>query len=204
MTILAASLATLTTLYWICLIVGGGLLLISSVAGGDADVGLDVDVDVDIDVDVDANAAHASALASWFSIQFVVFFMAVFGMIGVVMTQLSTTSGSVTLAAALAGGLIVGQGVQQLMRQLRKRSGDSTPQPDDYVNKLGRVTIAVEPQKKGEIVMRVGRAERYIPAVSKRDGQSFRSGQQVGVVGYTEGVVEIVSREEYEFLGKDA
>ena len=32
---LAAILPALTTLYWICLIVGGGLLITSSLAGGD-------------------------------------------------------------------------------------------------------------------------------------------------------------------------
>ena len=91
MTIPAISVPELTTVYWVCLIVGGGLLLISSIAGTDADAGFDADVDVDVDVDagVDAGHAHASALASWFSIQFIVFFMAMFGLVGVTLTHLT-------------------------------------------------------------------------------------------------------------------
>ncbi len=197
---IAASLPSLITLYWICLIVGGGLLIISSLAGTDADIGADVDVDGD----VSAGHAHASSLTTWFSIQFLVFFMAVFGVVGVTMTHLSSQTGSVTLGAALVGGLIFGQGVHQLMGKLRRTSGDSTPKVEDYVNKIARVTIAVEPPKRGEIALRVGRAERYIPAIAKRQDQTFASGTLVGVVGYHEGVAEIVSREEYEFLSEES
>ncbi|MFQ5494405.1 MAG: hypothetical protein ACE5EX_03395 [Phycisphaerae bacterium] len=210
---LAFGLPDLTTVYWICLIVGGGLLLISTLVGGDADAGVDVDVDVDLDVDVDADLsgdvsaeaghtghAHAGSLAAWFSLQFVVFFMAAFGLIGVTMSNLGSRTSGVTFAAALLGGLVVGQIVHQALRHLRKTSGDSTPRRDDYVDKLARVTVAVEPKRKGEIALRVGRAERFIPAVSSRADTAFASGDQVAVVAYRNGVAEVVSRKEYEFL----
>ena len=194
---LAASLPALLSIYWICLIVGGGLLIISSVAGGDADAGLDADVDVH----VDAGHAHASALTTWFSLQFVVFFMAVFGVIGVAMSYLTQQQSAVVLIGALVGGLIVGQTVHQVLQKLRRTSGDSTPKAEHYVNKLGRVTIAVAGGKTGEVALRVGRAERFLPAVAKHSDQDFETGQPVGVVDYRDGVVEVVSREEYEFLG---
>ena len=219
---LAAILPALTTLYWICLIVGGGLLIVSSVAGSHGDAGLDADVGVDVDVGVDADVgldadvgadvdvgadadvhvghAHATSLATWFSIQFIVFFMAVFGLIGVTMTYLSDQTSAFTFGGALLGGLIVGQGVHQLLRKLRRTSGDSTPQPQDYVNKLARVTITVAGTRTGEVALRVGRAERFLPAISKRADMTFKSGEQVAVVAYRDGVAEIISREEYEFL----
>lgn len=204
LTTLAVSLPELTTLYWVCLIVGGGLLLISSVAGGDADAGfdadLDVDIDVDADVDVDTGHIHASALASWFSIQFAVFFLAMFGVVGVTMTHLTQRTSGVVLTIALSAGLLVGQGVHQLMRKLRRSSGDSTPQTDDYVNKLARVTITVANEKKGEIALRVGRSDRFIPALSRHSHDTFSADQQVGVVAYRDGVAEVVSRKEFEFL----
>lgn len=204
LTTLAVSLPELTTLYWVCLIVGGGLILISSVAGGDADGGfdadLDVDIDVDADVDLDTGYVHASALASWFSIQFVVFFLAMFGVIGVTMTHLSERTPGVVLTIALCAGLLVGQGVHQLMRKLRRSSGDSTPKTQDYVNKLARVTISVANDKKGEIALRVGRSDRFIPALSKHAHDTFSPDQQVGVVAYRDGVAEVVSRKEFEFL----
>ena len=99
-------------------------------------------------------------------------------------------------------GLLIGQGVHQIMRKLRQTSGDSTPTPADYINKLGRVTIAVTKTSKGEIALRVGRSDRYIPALSKHEQDAFSSDQQVGVVGYSDGVAEVVSRKEFEFLNE--
>ncbi len=83
----AVILPELTTAYWVALILGGGLLLISTLAGGDADV--DIDMDLDVDVDIDTGHAHAASLATWFSMQFAVFFLAMFGLVGVTMTHLT-------------------------------------------------------------------------------------------------------------------
>lgn len=200
--ILAMNLLFMTSVYWVCLIVGGGLLLISSLAGGDTDAGIDADVDVDLDVDADVDGGHvpSGSLASWFSMQFVVFFMAVFGVVGVVLTHLTDTGAAGALTTAMVAGLVVGQAVHQLMRKLRRSSGDSTPRVRDYVDKLARVTVTVTAVKKGEVVLRVGRADRYIPAISKHAETTFASGDQVAVVAYRDGVAEVVSREEYEFL----
>ena len=198
----ALSLPAMATLYWICLIVGGGLLIISSLAGGDADAALDAELDVDVSVDSEVDTGHATAgsLASWFSMHFAVFFVAVFGLIGVTLTHLTDQTSGVAFVSALVGGLVIGQGVHQILRKLRRSSGDSTPQPRDYVNKIARVTIAVDHARKGEIAVRVGRAERFIPAIAKRADTMFKSGERVAVVAYRDGVAEIVSREEYEFL----
>lgn len=198
LTTLAVSLPELTTLYWVCLIVGGGLIVISSVAGGDADAGFDADLDVDLDVDT--GHAYASALTSWFSIQFVVFFLAMFGVVGVTMTHLTQRTSGVVLTLAISAGLLVGQGVHQLLRKLRRSSGDSTPKVDDYINKLARVTITVANEKKGEIALRVGRSDRFIAALARHSDDTFSPDQQVGVVAYRDGVAEVVSREEFEFL----
>ena len=126
--------------------------------------------------------------------------MAMFGLIGVVLTYLSATASVTVLISALVGGLIVGQGVHQLLRKIRRSSGDSTPQPKDFVNKLARVTVGITPPNKGEVALRVGRAQRYIPAVSRREDKPFRAGEEVGVIAYHAGVAEVVSREEFEFL----
>lgn len=213
MTIPAQGGMGLITAYWICLIVGCGLLLISSLAGGDTDLDLDMDTDIRLDVDADVSvsadvnvdghtAAGPASLASWFSMQFVVFFMAMFGLVGLTLTYLTGATPSVSFGCAALGGLVVGQGAHQILRKLQKGSGDSTTKPEDYVNKLARVTIAVANNRTGEVAVRVGRADRYVPAVAKHAKDSFDSGQQVGVVAYHNGVVDVVSREEYEFLNE--
>ncbi len=223
----------LTTAYWACLIVGGGLLLISSLAGGhgDADLGghfdgdigdisLDAHVDVgadfhapaDLSADIDAPAdvsgdihadhAGATSLTSWFSVQFVVYFLAMFGLIGVTLTHLTDAGGGVTVAVATLGGLLVGQGVHQLLRKLRRTSGNSTTHLADYLNKVARVTIDMSHQDTGEVALHVGSNERFLPAVSKREDAKFSRGDAVAVVEYQGGVAQVVSREEFEFLAK--
>lgn len=210
----ALALPALTTLYWVCLIVGGGLLVVSTLTGSDSDIDLDTDIDMDLDLDIDADLsadadlqvepghAHAGSLATWFSMQFVVFFMAMFGLVGITLSYMSQAGSIATLIFSTAGGFVVGQGAHQVIRKLRRGSGDSTPSPQDYVDKIARVTISIADGKTGEVALRVGRGDRYIPAVAKHKADRFDSGIQVGVVAYNDGVVDVVSREEYEFLAE--
>jgi len=220
---------TLSSVYVVCLIVGGGLIVVSTVFGGDADadvdveiggvdVGVDVDADVNLDVDVDADigadldvgadavlGAHVHApsglsLASWFSIQFVVYFLAVFGLVGTTLTQLSSAGSTTILLWSLIGGLGVGQGVHQLLGYLRRTSGNSAPNVADYINQPASVTIKIAPPQKGEVSVSVRGRTRFLPAVARRDDDLFESGDAVVVLAYRNGTAEVVSRKEYEFL----
>ncbi|MCK4658619.1 MAG: hypothetical protein KAV82_03770 [Phycisphaerae bacterium] len=225
------ALINLTAVYWICLVFGGGLVLISTLSGhGDAhhmDIGGHADVDGALHVDVDTDGAihaelpgHADTdlpgdvhstietatfavwLANWFSLRFVVFFVAVFGAIGVVLTHMTEMNSGAVLGIALAAGGAVGQGVHQVFRRLRRSSGDSTPQPTDYVHKLARVTIAIAHPNKGEVSLQVRGAQRYVPAVPGQPDTTFQLGEEVVVVGYRAGIAEVVSRDEYESLNR--
>jgi len=210
--VLADISPALIALYWICLIVGGGLLFISTVLGGDAhgDVGGDISLDTDVGTDFaghghaggDVHADHAgsASLATWFSMQFMVFFMAVFGLLGIALTYFTGAGAGTTLVVAAGGGLFVGQGVHQLFRRLRRSSGNSATLPGDYVNKVGRVTVHVSDLQKGEVAVSVGQNERFLPAMSKREGTAFSRGETVAVVDYEGGIARVVSREEFEFL----
>ena len=161
----AITMIDLTVVYWACLVLGGGLLAISALAGthADADVdvagaGVDFDADVggaDVDFDVDAggvgadfdadidgahadfaghadtDVGHVSGLASWFSIRFLIFFVAVFGAVGVVLTHLTGLGRGLVFGVAMVGGIAVGQCVHKLFLYLRRTSGDSAPRPQD-------------------------------------------------------------------------
>lgn len=206
---LLAALPSLATLYIVCLIVGGGLLVVSTVFGGDADAGVDVDVDLDLDLDVDAepsvafagdNVAHGLPLASWFSIQFVIYFAAVFGLVGTVLTFLTGLGNSGVLITATAAGIVVGQAVHQLLRWLKRTSSDGAVTTRDYLKKFARVTIAIEPPQRGEIAVAVRGRERFVSAVTQRKDDRFKVGEQVVIVAYDSGTAEVVSRNEYEFV----
>jgi hypothetical protein len=175
----------------------------------DADISADVHADVGADTDLTAHGAHtdvahggAAGLSTWFSIRFLIFAVAVFGALGVILTHLSQTKAELVLLIALAGGVAVGQVVHQLLRAVRRTSGDSTPQPRDYVSKLARVTIAINPPNKGQIALSVGNSRRYVAAVAQRPQVNFNVGDEVVVVAYRAGIAEVISRAEHEALAR--
>ncbi|MCH7721625.1 MAG: hypothetical protein IH988_11675 [Planctomycetes bacterium] len=218
----------LSSVYVVCLIVGGGLIVVSTLFGGNADVdveiggaavadvgvdinadvGVGADADIGADVDVGAGAVHGAhvhapsglSLASWFSIQFVVYFLAVFGLVGTTLTRLSSAGSMTTLLWSVIGGLGIGQGVHQLLRYLRRTSGNSASNVGDYLNQPARVTIKIAPPQKGEVSVSVRGRTRFVPAVARRDDDLFESGDPVVVVAYRNGTAEVVSRKEYEFV----
>lgn len=213
----------LSTVYWACLVAGGGLIVLSMLAGGhgsDADsdfdtgVGLDssadaaigVPQDFAVDVPHDAldalhakHAGHVShngstALSQWLSLRFLVYFAGVFGAVGVILTNFADFSTGVVLLVAALAGIVVGQLVQQTLRAILRTSGNSAPTAQEYVNRLARVTIPIQPPHRGEVALQVRSSERRIPAAA--DG-AYETGEQVVVVAYRGGVAEVVSRESY-------
>jgi hypothetical protein len=187
------------------------------------DVGAEVPADTGLDVSGHAgdlgsaahgdahfggDAAHAghethatlSSATTWFSIRFVVFFVGVFGVIGLLLTYMSGVTAPVAFGVALLGGLAAGQGVHQTFRRLDRAAGNSTPNVADYVNQIGRVTIAIRPPKTGEVAIAVRGGQRYVPASSKHGDAAFAVGDEVAVVEYAGGVAGVVSRKEFEFL----
>ena len=207
--------SVLIALYWGTLIIGGGLLLLSSLGGighhsGDFDAGANMDVDVHAGLDAghadagvgtlphhevgtdSAHAAHngASAISTWLSLRFAVFFLAMYGATGLILTYMSGASEWVVFGLALVIGLAVGQAAHQIFRLIRRTSGDSTPRTVDYVNRPGRVTIAVMPPEKGEVALQVRGAERFVPAVTET-ATGFSVGEEVVVVDYRDGVARV-------------
>lgn len=212
---MVAALPSLVGVYVVCLIVGGGLIVISTVFAGDthanADVDVHVEVDTDVDfdaghaVDVDLDAAHAHAafgvsLASWFSIRFVVYFLAAFGVVGTALSYGSSVGPAIILLSSLAGGVVVGQAVHQVLRYLKRTSGSGVITAADYVNKIGRVTIAIEPAGRGEVAVQVSGRERFVPAVASRKNDRFEVGDRVAVASFAGGTAQVVSQKEHEFL----
>jgi len=206
--------STLAMLYIIALIVGGGLLLLSLLFGGNGstdvhadlsgDMDMSADVPSDLDHGVDAGhhgvGGHGLSLASWFSMQFAVYFLAMFGLIGTTMTFVAKVGPGVVLSSAVVGGFIVGQLVHQALRALKRSGGGSDLTAEDFLNRPGRVTIAIEPLRRGEVAVPSRSGERFLAAVSRRGDDRFKVGDRVVVVGLSQGVVEVLSKEEYDFV----
>jgi hypothetical protein len=203
-------------LYVFCLIVGGGLLFISTVLGSHHGVnggGLDADAGgLDVGNGHAAEAlghgtehAHghhgngALGLSNWLSVRFVVYFAAMFGLVGTVLTWLTDTNPAWTLALALVAGVLMGQFVHQLIRWLQRGSHSGESRIEDLLDKPARVTVAVRPPARGEVGVRLGDREVFLPAIAQRADDVFELGAQVMITSYAGGLAEVVSRQEYEF-----
>lgn len=220
--LMLAALPPMGGAYVVALVVGGGLLLISALFGGDAhhDVDLDIgdvpahgdvefagdfDADADVDVVLDGHAdgvdldVEGVHLADWFSVRFVIYFAAMFGLTGTCLTTMTDMGRTSVLVAAIIGGLIVGQAVHHTMRWLKRTSSDSSTRADDYLNRPGRVTVGIRVGGRGEVAIQVRDGERCLPAIARREDDSFASGAQVVVVEVRGGTAVVVSRQEYEF-----
>lgn len=219
---LLAESSGLAAAYVICFIVGGGLLAISTIFGhqtdsdvdadidvdfdADVDLGADLDAGVDLEVDADADAIHIEhaaegvSLTTWFSIRFLVYFTATFGAVGTILTYMSSASSGAVLAASVAAGLVVGQAVHQALRYLKRTSGDSAATVRDYVNRSGRVTIAIKKGRRGEVALQVRGRERFVAATARRLDTEFKVGDRVAVIAFADGQAEVISQREFDFI----
>ncbi|HJL14005.1 MAG TPA: NfeD family protein [Sandaracinaceae bacterium LLY-WYZ-13_1] len=158
-------------IYLASLIVGGVLLGASILLGGhddaDLEAGGDVDVDGDLDLDADADAdadveggldqdlAHgdlSGILFSFLSLRFWTFFLAFFGLTGLVLGGLNLVSSEwLALGLALAMGLSTGFGAMTLIRKLQSDTTGRAVSSSDYVGKTARVLVPFESDGVGKV-----------------------------------------------------
>ncbi len=210
-------MAALATVYIIALIVGGGLLLLSLFMTGHGSTDVHADLSGDLGMSGHAPAGdlhqggdmghhtgggHGLPLASWFSLQFAVYFLAMFGLIGTTLTFAGKVGPVAVLTSALVGGFIVGQLVHQTLRALKRSGVGSDLTAEDFLKRPARVSIAIDPPRRGEIAVTSRSGERFLPAVSRRGDDRFKVGDRVVVVGLSHGVAEVLSKEEYDFVSE--
>ncbi len=215
----------MTSLYIICLIVGGGLLLVSTLFSGSGTGEVDVDGATSTDFSGDVSAGDFNhdlshhgphhdvaplksssplSLTNWFSMQLVVYFMAVFGLVGTTMTFVGRGRANRVIWIAAVSGLIAGQAVHQLLRWLKRSGVGSESHSGDFVNQPARVTMTIEPGRRGEVAVKVGPGERYVAAKARRGDERFPAGEKVVIAGYAAGLAEVVSTKEHEFITEPA
>jgi len=149
-------------LYLIALVVGGGLLGASIVLGGH-DAGHDVGAPVGHAGDQLAPAGQEAPLGGaesylyWLvSVRFWTFFVAFFGLTGLVFDGLGLVSSQwATLAIALAMGSVSGGGAMLVLRKLTKDETNSAVSTADYVGRTGRVLVGFAAGGVGKIRLEV-------------------------------------------------
>lgn len=205
----------LLSIYLGGLIVGGGLLLVSAVLGGndhDADLGGDLDVDGDLDADADADLDHDGHVgvgdALWLpvlSIRFWTFFLAFFGLTGLLLEGMRTVGligapWGVVLALAIVAGVGSGWLVSLIIRKLKTEKVTSEVVPEhDYAGKAAEVLLDVAPGDPGLVRLDVKGVSIDVTAVvAAADVGPFKRGARVIVLAYEQGKVIVAPFETDE------
>ena len=145
----------------------GGLLLLASILLGDRDSGADTDADASADADADSGGGHghgldhsvpaspgsfAGVFTAFLSLRFWMFFLAFFGLTGLVLDGLDLVPNSgLAFALALAMGLAIGQATAAVFRHLSTSETGVAAGAGDYIGKSGRVLVGFGPGELGKL-----------------------------------------------------
>jgi len=143
-------------LYLFCFALGG-LLLLASIVLGDKDGGHDSDASAagDVHAQAETGGSHgidhgvlaspgslAGMFTAFLSMRFWMFFLAFFGLTGLVLDGLDLVPNSgVALAISLVMGLAIGQATAAVFRYLAANETSTAASVSDYVGKSGRVLV---------------------------------------------------------------
>jgi membrane protein implicated in regulation of membrane protease activity len=148
-------------LYLFGLIVGGVLLGSSLLLGGHGDAdgpdGADADAEAGLDKEFSKDLAVDGAGADFLlwrfkSVRFWTFFLAFFGLTGVLLEGLGLTSAAwVTLLSSFGMGSVAGFGATEAIRRLTADTSGKAADSNDYVGKSVRVIVPVKPGGTGKV-----------------------------------------------------
>jgi membrane protein implicated in regulation of membrane protease activity len=192
----------MTAVYAFAAIVGWPFLLFFVFFGGDSG---EVDADFDVDTDFDGNleaaegvgSGIASTVLSLLSFRTIVFFLAFFGVTGLILEALSTST-AITLVIAIALGLFAGSLNNRVFRYLKTSSVGTDVSDEALSGAVGRVTVPISVDSKGRITCEVGGRTINLTAVpfdSREEGE-FGVGETVVVVEVNEGTARVSSFRE--------
>lgn len=194
----------MVSLYLFAAIVGWPFVFFFVFFGGDVDADFDVDVDVDADldldpgVDVDAGGPF-DVLTSFLTFRSLAFFLAFFGLTGLVLTWLEANR-------ALTALLAVGMGVfamwlnRTLIEYLKTNTSDSQVLDREIEGSRASVVLPIGPDRKGRVAVEVGGQRRYLVAGQYRPqaGLDFNKGDEVVVVRIKDGAALVAPMDSME------
>ena len=201
----------MSTVYLVCLIVGGFFVLLSLIGGTDSDADADVDADADIDLEADAGLdtdvdadvdAHAElaheigtgvGFVDLLSLRFVFLFAAFFGLSGTLL-ELTGSGASTTLVMSLLTGLVVGLGGNYFIKAVGYRSVSSEVTADDLIGHTGRVTVPFGAGERGKVRL-VSKGKQVVliaRSLDDSDKIEFKPGEEVVVVRLDGSIAEVV------------
>lgn len=182
-------------LYVFAAVVGWAFVAFFVFFGGDTDADvdldggleLDTDVDVDMDVDADGGGSLAATATDFLSFRSLVFFLAGFGLTGLVLDVMSAQA-FITFVAAVGVGAFALYLNTRLVRYLKRSAVSSEMLMSDLVGIPGRVVLPIGTGRKGRISVNVRGRRMYLVALPFRDQADFAVGDDVVVIELERGL----------------
>jgi membrane protein implicated in regulation of membrane protease activity len=178
------------TVYIICAIVGGGLILVTAfTGGGDHDAGHDIGHDADVGHDVSHDSGHDGADGPWlpfFSVRFWTYLIGVFGSVGLLLTLLSDSREPTTALLSAGTGLLSGLVAATLVRWLSTHESDSTAREADFLGQRARVTVPIRENQLGRIRTTV-KGELLDILATAEEPKALAEGSEVVIIGMENG-----------------
>lgn len=186
----------LEIVYMVALIAGGGLVAVSSFAGGfgaDADLDFDADVDADVDFDAgDAGDADFGDLSVFLKFKFWTFFSAFFGLSGYLLLKLGVTAW-ISVVVAIAMGLVCGYGMSWVLEHLKRRQQSSHATLDNLLGREAIVQTAVRGEIPGNVRVEFG--GRSIDMIASSDSEDrIEAGETVVIVAFEGGRARVAPK----------
>lgn len=185
----------LNTLYVICAIAGGTILilrLILMIIGFDHGDVPDVSADAGFDGDVSADIADGAGPGfNFFSLQSIAGFFTMFGLVGMGLLQLNVLE-IWSLMGALAAGIFTAWATSMIFFSMRRLQSDGTMKIENAVGQQATVYLTIPEKGTGVINVSVQGNLRTLDAVSQ-SGQKIPTGTIVKVVGVTANKILVVS-----------
>jgi membrane protein implicated in regulation of membrane protease activity len=169
-------------LYVIALIVGGGLLLVQVLAGGDHHVG---------GLQVSLDDSHPAAGPGVVSTRSITFGVAAFGMVGAPLQILGMLSPRAALAVASLAALATTAIAGFAFRTLGHASASGAASFEELVGREGRVLLECGPDRRGKI--RVALGGQIVDLAATTDEARIEAGTTVKIVAVRDDVAHVAT-----------
>ncbi len=183
---------SLNTIYLICAIAGGTILLLRLVT---MIIGLDhsdapdtTDITIDHDGSLDAHDGNVGM--QLLSMQSIAGFFTMFGLVGLGLLQIKAAP-IWSLLGALAAGLLTAWVTAVIFYQMQRLQSEGTMVIQDAVGQVGSVYLTIPEQGTGVVTVAVRGTQRSLDAMSET-GRRIPTGSMVRVTGVTAGKILVV------------
>lgn len=183
---------TLNSIYLICAIVGGAILVLRLIL---MLAGIDHSDLPDVSVEVDPGVGGAGDV-NFLSLQSIAGFFTMFGLVGMGLLQVNAHWGW-SLAGALAAGVFTGWVTTMIFFQMTKLQSEGNLVMTNAIGQVGTVYLTIPEKGSGVVTVSVQGAVRSLDAVSEH-GQRISTGSMVRVVGVTAGKILVVTEQTAE------